>query len=310
MTNKVKLNAEKRISIGNEFELFFRNKDSKAKRDWQQSIANYDNHKQKMHELCHTVIRSHHPQEDVDTIKSMSKKYGDSGGRIFADHCYNFETPTINDEGEQTTKSINVDFGLDLDFACSYFDKELRQQGLDPDYANKYESGKRNPIYYQAQTDLEKHFGFRSQDSGSIKRNSNFKDDWNNSYNIDVIGSSYCGSRQFKVDSETFEVLNQFKIMQEKVVDTHKRFHDYIKSKMDKIRLGLKSYRTFDQAKELADKLGMVLNETILDTESSMALSVYNPSALASLLADNDEEDNKADIIAQFKAGKLNQALN
>ena len=98
--------------------------------------------------------------------------------------------------------------------------------------------------------------------------------------------------------------------MQEKVVDTHKRFHDYIKSKMDKIRLGLKSYRTFDQAKELADKLGMVLNETILDTESSMALSVYNPSALASLLADNDEEDNKADIIAQFKAGKLNQALN
>ena len=43
MTNKVKLNAEKRISIGNEFETFFRNKDSKAKRDWEQSIINYDN---------------------------------------------------------------------------------------------------------------------------------------------------------------------------------------------------------------------------------------------------------------------------
>jgi len=28
------------------------------------------------------------------------------------------------------------------------------------------------------------------------------------------------------------------------------------------------------------------------------------------LLADSDEEDNKADIIAQFKAGKLNQAIN
>ena len=79
---------------------------------------------------------------------------------------------------------------------------------------------------------------------------------------------------------------------------------------MDKIKLGLKSYKYFDQAKELADKLGMVLNETILDTESSMALSIYNPKALASLLADNDEEDNKADIIAQFKLGKLNQAIN
>jgi hypothetical protein len=31
---------------------------------------------------------------------------------------------------------------------------------------------------------------------------------------------------------------------------------------------------------------------------------------LASLLADNDEEDNKADIIAQFKKGKLNQAIS
>ena len=128
--------------------------------------------------------------------------------------------------------------------------------------------------------------------------------------NIEVIGTSYCGERRFKVDSETFEVLNQFKIMQEKVVDTHKRFHDYIKSKMDKIRLGLKNYRTFDQAKELADEVGMVLNETILDTGSSMALSIYNPKALASLLADNDEEDNKANIIAQFKARKLNQAIN
>jgi hypothetical protein len=36
-----------------------------------------------------------------------------------------------------------------------------------------------------------------------------------------------------------------------------------------------------------------------------MALSIYNPSALASLLADSDEEDNKADIIAQFKARKI-----
>ena len=307
---KIKLNDTKRNSIASVMENHFKNKDSKQRQDWVSAIEEYDLHKDKIHKLCYEIIRKFHPQEDVDTIKSMNKKYGSNGGEIYRDHCFNFQTDYINDEGEQDTRSINVDFGLELDFACSYFDKELRQQGLDPDYANKYESGKRNPIYYQAQTDLEKHFGFRSQDSGSIKRNSNFKDDWNNSYNIDVIGSSYCGSRQFKVDSETFEVLNQFKIMKEKVVDTHKRFHDYIKSKMDKIRLGLKSYRTFDQAKELADKLGMVLNETILDTESSMALSVYNPSALASLLADNDEEDNKANIIAQFKAGKLNQALN
>jgi hypothetical protein len=55
---------------------------------------------------------------------------------------------------------------------------------------------------------------------------------------------------------------------------------------MKKLRLGLKSYRYFDQAKALADKLGIALNESILNESSSMALSVYSPENLASLLED------------------------
>ena len=306
----IKLNAEKRIQIGNEFEAFYRNKDSKAKKEWLGAIKNFDEHKDKIHSLCHQIVRKHQPQEDVDTIKRMISKYGNNGGDIFNDHCFNFQTPTINDDGEADTKSINIDFGLYRDFACSYFDKELRASKLDPDYSHKSESGKRSPSYYNSENEVEKYFGYRSQSSGSGKENSRIKDDWDNGYNIEVIGSSYCGERQFKVDNETYEILNQFKIMQEKVVSTHEQFYDYIESKMSHIRKALKNYRTFDQAKELADEVGMVLNETILDTGSSMALSIYNPKALASLLADNDEEDNKADIIAQFKLGKLNQAVN
>ena len=306
----IKLNAEKRIQIGNEFEAFYRNKDSKAKKEWLGAISNFDEHKDKVHNLCNQVVRKHQPQEDVDTIKRMISKYGNNGGDIFNDHCFYFETPTINDEGKPDTKSMNIDFGLHRDFACSYYDKALRASGKDPDYSNKWDNGKKNPSYYQAQTEIEKYFGWQSENNGSGKQNSKIKDDWDNGYNIEVIGTSYCGERRFKVDSETFEVLNQFQIMQEKVVDTHKRLYDYIESKMSHIRQALKNYRTFEQAKELADEVGMVLNETILETGSSMALSIYNPKALASLLADNDEEDNKADIIAQFKLGKLNQAVN
>ena len=43
---------------------------------------------------------------------------------------------------------------------------------------------------------------------------------------------------------------------------------DHVDKKMQKLKLGLKSYRYFDQAKELADKLGVVLNESILDAHS------------------------------------------
>jgi len=154
----IKLNAEKRIQIGNEFEAFYRNKDSKAKKEWLGAIKNFDEHKDKIHSLCHQIVRKHQPQEDVDTIKRMISKYGNNGGDIFNDHCFNFQTPTINDEGEADTKSINIDFGLTRDFACSYYDKELRASGKDPDYANKYENGKKNPTYYNSENEIEKHF--------------------------------------------------------------------------------------------------------------------------------------------------------
>ena len=78
---------------------------------------------------------------------------------------------------------------------------------------------------------------------------------------------------------------------------------------MKTLRLGLKSYRFFDQAKALADKVGVVLNETMLNESSSLALSIYSPENLASLLEDKEKQDN-ADIIARFKRGELNQAVN
>ena len=75
----------------------------------------------------------------------------------------------------------------------------------------------------------------------------------------------------------------------------------HVDKKMQKLKLGLKSYRYFDQAKELADKLGVVLNESILDAHSSMALSIYSPSNLADLLTD-EVEQTKEDKIAIARA--------
>ena len=305
---KITLNAEKRNLIANVIEDSFRNKNSKARINWLLAKNAFNDHKEKMHSLVYKIVRQYQPQEDIDTIKKMIAKYGEnSGGQIYKDKCFNFETDTYDDEGKPKTKELHLDFGLSYDFALSYFDEPMREQGLDPDNEYKYK-GNKNPHYHSMYDQTRKYLGMHHNEQ--IKKGENIEDNWNDKYKFEVIGSQYCGSRQFKVDNETFEVLNQFQIMQEKVVSTHEQFFDYIKSKMDKVRLGLKSYKYFDDAKELCDKLGIALNESILNTESSLALSIYNPSALASLLADNEAEDNKADIIAQFRAGKLNQAIN
>ena len=93
------------------------------------------------------------------------------------------------------------------------------------------------------------------------------------------------------------------------VIKEHEQMYNYVEGKMKTLRLGLKSYRFFDQAKALADKVGVVLNETMMNESSSLALSIYSPENLASLLEDKEKQDN-ADIIARFKRGELNQAIN
>ena len=81
-----------------------------------------------------------------------------------------------------------------------------------------------------------------------------------------------------------------------KVATQHEQLFHTVEEKMKKLRLGLKSYRYFDQAKELADKLGIVLNESVLNESSSMALSVYSPENLASLLEDKVEQTREEKI--------------
>ena len=74
--------------------------------------------------------------------------------------------------------------------------------------------------------------------------------------------------------------------------------------------LGLKSYKYFDQAKELADKLNIPLNEGILNESSSMALSVYSPDNLASLLEDTKQQTREEKIAIARAALAQSQVVN
>ena len=134
------------------------------------------------------------------------------------------------------------------------------------------------------------------------------KNEWENDFKLWVIGTSYCHSRQFKVDETTLSFFKMYDVALEEVKKAHEQMFSYVEEKMKKLRLGLKSYRYFDQAKALADKLGIVLNESILNESSSMALSVYSPENLASLLEDKVEltREQKIAIAREQMAQSIN----
>jgi hypothetical protein len=102
---KITLNADKRKMIADIFQNHFEQQPSKAKIDFENSKQNFDSMVDNVHQLANTVVRHHQPQEDLETIKAMELKYGNSGGTWNTDACFNFYKPTIevNERGEEYT---------------------------------------------------------------------------------------------------------------------------------------------------------------------------------------------------------------
>ena len=300
---RITLNADKRKVIANEFQNYFE-ENSKFKKSWQQAKDTYNSLRKEAKVKMEVLVRKHQPQEHVDIIRDMNNLYGDSGGQLYHDNCFHVQnlTPTMREDYQGNIKEefddVYIKFGdMDKDFLTSYYRDEMIAKGIDADYevrlGDNYD--KRNPTYYNSESQVNKFLGhgYRNDVSKSVMYP---KDEWENDFKLWVIGTSYCSTRMFKADQETYNFFTMFKTAQEEVVRNHQCLFDHVNKKMEKLKLGLKSYRYFDQAKELADKLGVVLNESILDAHSSMALSIYSPSNLADLLTDKVEQTREEKI--------------
>ena len=300
---KITLNADKRKVIADQFQSFYENK-VKDKLELAKEI--YDKLRVQAKERIEKVVRYHQPQEDIDTIRAMSNKYDRAGGELYEDHCFYVEKPVIrvDDEGREyhSKDEIQVRFDMGRNFSKAYYREEMRAKGLNPDYnlviMNDY--SKRNPKYYADERAVGKYLGYitSSNDDKSIITPVS---KWENDFKLWVVGGSYCHSRQFKVDENDYNFFKTYRQSADEVIKVHQEIYNYVAKKMELINKGLRSYRTFDQAKQLADKVGVVLNETMLNESSSTALSIYNPDNLASMLEDKVEPTKEEKILIAKK---------
>jgi hypothetical protein len=311
---RLTLNAEKRKVISDVFQDHFES-NSKYQKQHTDAIQTYKDMRSIAKTKIEQLVRFHQPQEDVDTIRDMVNKYGDSGGNLYHDNCFHVQNSTprmdtdYNGNPVEKFDDVHIEFKASKEFLTSYYRDELKSKGLDPDYdvrlGDNYE--KRNPTYYNAESNIDKYLGFGSRNDAS-GQTSYHRDTWKEDFRLWVIGTSYCHSRMFATDEVEYNWFKSFEVAKENVILAHKNLFDHVDKKMQKLKLGLKSYRYFDQAKELADKLGVVLNESVLDAHSSMALSIYSPTNLADLLTDKEEltRDEKIAIAKQQLREQLN----
>ena len=287
---RITLNSDKRKVIADQFQSFY---EDKVKQKLIDAKEQYNFMREKAKVAIEKVVRFHQPQEDVDTIRRMIKKYSSSGGELYHDNCFNVQMPItkVDDNGKeyQADDDVHVRFDMGRKFARAYYRDEMKAKGLNPDFNLSIQDdySKRNPKYYNDESAVNEFLGFshKRNDCTGIEYP---KDKWENDFKLWVIGTSYCRSRQFIVDESTMNFFKMYVASADNVIKEHEQMYSYVEGKMQKVRLGLKSYRTFDQAKQLADKVGVVLNETMLNESSSLALSIYSPDNLASLLEDKE----------------------
>jgi len=309
-TKKITLNAEKRKVIADQFQSFY---EDKVKDKLVQAKEQYDLMREKAKEKINQVVRFHQPQEHVDIIRKMIGRYNRAGGELYEDNCFYVQRPItkVDDEGREyeTNDEVHIRFSMGRKFARAYYRDELKAKGLNPDFNLSIDNdySKRNPKYYNDESACNKFLGF-STSSNDDKSITTPKAKWESDFKLWTIGSNYCHSRQFKVDENTLNFFKMYRSSADNVIKEHEQMYSYVEGKMKTLRLGLKSYRTFDQAKALADKIGVVLNETMMNESSSLALSIYSPDNLASLLEDKEVFTREQKIAIARK--QMQQSVN
>ena len=198
---RITLNADKRKVIADVFQNHFED-NSKFKKAWQDAKETYTKLRQQAKIKMEVLVRKHHPQEDVDTIRGMINKYGDrNGGQLYEDNCFYVQSNEMKIEKDyhgdmvEREQDVHIKFDAEKDFLTSYYRDEMKAKGIDADYsvrlADNYE--KRNPTYYNSESAVNKFLGYGSRNDVSGEQ-SYPKDEWDNDFKLWVIGSDYCSS--------------------------------------------------------------------------------------------------------------------
>ena len=289
------MNTEYRNKFYNRIKDVFEKEETQEQQAFFQSREDFNEKQKSAFEVARQIVERSYPKEDVATLRTFKKKYGDPCDVVAKDKCFYFAyTDGKDDDGDDRETKSHFDFGLygnlngheyssddSEHFAHAYFREELKANGLNPDIIAQQSGKDSNPHRTKHVDANNKYLGKNSysNDSGTgMTRN------YNDQFHLDVIGTSHCRSRAIACTIEEYAILLAWRQAKAKVVSTHQTWIDSISKQCDQLKIGLKAYRYMSEGIELAKELGIELDEAELVRTNSTGLTIYNPSNLASMI--------------------------
>ena len=291
--SKIRLNTELRNKLFNKIKDVFENENTQEKEAYLQARENVDTEYKSAFELATEIVERSYPPEDVKVLRHFKSKYGSPCDVVAKDKCFYFaHTENVDEDNNQTETKSHFDFGLfgnltgteynndeGRKFAYAYYRDELKQNNLNADILAQQEGKQDNPHKTKHQDANDKFLGHSS--SYHSENNIGMTKTFNDQYLLDVIGTSYCRSRTIACTKDEYERLEQWRVAKSQLVSTHQKWIDSIQKQCEELKIGLKAYRYMSEAIELADALGIKIDEAELVRTNSTGLTIYNPTNLA-----------------------------
>ena len=268
-------------------------------------------------QLASNIVGRFYTPKDVEMAYHLQNKFPNVN-TIAKDSCFHFgymnkadgseeETNPYdherhnenNDEQEDKYITKHFDFRLDgningsensrqNDFAYAYFRDELKGkinkgEKCNPDInieqkwgGGSGEENATNPHWTQCEQANERELGL----SGGKDNQTCYAREWNNDYQLDLIGREYCRDRQLNCDQKEFAILMTWQQAKSKLIMAHTKWVETILEQCKLLKNVLRDHTYLEQSIELANKMGITLNESNILATTSKGIVVSNQDVL------------------------------
>ena len=202
------------------------------------------------------------------------------------------------------------------DFAYAYFRDELKGkvnkgEKCNPDIniEQKWGDGSgeenhSNPHWTQIHQANSRELGL----SGGRENQTCYAREWNDDYQLDLIGREYCRDRQLNCDQKEFAILMTWQSAKQKLIMAHTKWIETVLEQCKVLKAGLRDHVYLEQSIDMAKKMGLTINETDILATTSKGIVVSNQDILNHLASLKNKTQTRDQKIALRKLYDQQQA--
>ena len=327
---RIRLNHEYRNKVGLRIKQHLFQEDTQEKKKYDTLKGEQVDINDKAWSVAKDIVRRHYTDEDVEKAYYLQNKF-ENVSTIAKDSCFHFHylgTKEKRNYDNQIEIEENVpiekhfDFRLsgsfdtdnndsynnDNSYAYALFRDEINaQEDCNADILIEQDGKDNNPHKTKYTDNNNKYLGLSGDKDNQIK----YGKEWNEKYQLDLIGRDYCRDRSIACSEQEFNFLITWKQAKGQFVMAHYKWVESVLKQMKEIKLGLKGYKYLDEAIELASELGITIDDAEIIRTNSSGLVIYNPKNLAQRIkgmknTEKTREQKIAERVAYMQQQKIN----